>query len=67
VIVHEEPTPEYLRILKGLPGAAKLHASFQLYWSARKLKASFLRRKHPSWTDEEIEAEVKRIFQNATT
>jgi len=65
--VHEELTPEYLRILKGLSGAAKLRSSFQLYWSARKLKVSFLRRRHSSWTDEEIDAEVKRIFLNATT
>ena len=62
-----ELTPEYLRTLKGLSGAVKLRSSFQLYWSARKLKAFFLRRRHPSWTNDEIEAEVKRIFLNATT
>jgi len=64
--VNAELTPEYLETLKGLSGETKLRSSFQLYWSARKLKASFLRRKHPAWTDEKIESEVKRIFTNAS-
>ncbi len=62
-----ELTPEYLETLRGLSGEAKLRSSFQLYWSARKLKTSFLRRRHPSWAEEEIQAEVKRIFSDATT
>ena len=63
----EALTPEYLRILRTLSGEDKLRSAFQLYWSARKLKASFLRSEHPDWTEEVIQAEVKRIFSHATT
>lgn len=57
---------EYLQTLKNLSGEEKLRSAFQLYWSSRKLKASFLRRKHPEWTEEMVQDEVKRIFANAT-
>ncbi len=62
-----ELTPEYLRTLRSLSGEDKLRSAFRLYWSARKLKASFLRSEHPDWEEDAVQAEVKRIFSNATT
>ncbi|MFK7909709.1 MAG: hypothetical protein AB8F34_03820 [Akkermansiaceae bacterium] len=62
-----ELTPEYLHTLRSLSGEDKLRSAFKLYWSARKLKASFLRGEHPDWKEDTVQAEVKRIFSRATT
>jgi hypothetical protein len=39
-------------------------AAMRLYWSMRKLKAAHIRAQHPEWSDDEIDAEVKRAFSN---
>jgi hypothetical protein len=38
--------------------------AMRLYWSMRKLKAAHIRTQHPEWSDDEIDAEVKRAFMN---
>ena len=43
----------------------KLEASFNLYWTARELKAAGLRMLHPDWTEEQVQEEVRRIFFHA--
>ncbi len=60
-------TPEYIAALRRMTGAQKVKAAFQLYWSARKIKAARLRQVHPDWTEEEIRKEVTRIFLHART
>jgi len=45
----------------------KLDQSLAMYWMARKLKADYLRRQHPDWTTEAVEARVREIFLLATT
>lgn len=42
----------------------KLIAMTRLYWSARRLKAAFLRQQHPDWSEEQVQLEVKRQFQH---
>lgn len=39
-------------------------AAMRLYWSMRKLKASYVRAQHPEWSDEEVDLAVKRAFTN---
>ena len=46
---------------------ARLLLAERLYWSARALKASWLRSIHPNWTEEQVIAEVTRIFTHART
>jgi hypothetical protein len=58
-------SPEYLANLRRMTGQQKLRTAFSLYWSARKLKASALRRQHPEWTSARIEEKVKEIFLHA--
>ena len=58
---------EQLKALKAMTPARKLEAAMQLYWSARRLKASWLRQIHTDWTEEEVQDEVRRIFRNAGT
>jgi len=42
----------------------KLSAMTALYWSARRLKAAFIRQQHPEWSEEQVQHEVKRQFQH---
>jgi hypothetical protein len=45
----------------------KLRAAFDLYWTARKVKAARLRQLHPGWTEEEVQERVREIFLHAVT
>jgi hypothetical protein len=45
-----------------MTGEPRLRLAEQLYWSARKLKPAGLRPQHPDWTEEQFNAEVRRIF-----
>jgi len=56
---------EQNKILKRMSPQQKLEASMNLYYSARKLKAAWLRQTHPDWSEEEIAQAVKEIFANA--
>jgi len=62
-----ELTPEYLAQLRSMTGEQKIKTAFRMYWSARKLKAAFLRQQHPGWTEEEVQKKVKEIFMYAVT
>jgi hypothetical protein len=42
-----------------------LEVAEQLYWSARRMKAAWLKSLHADWSDERVEAEVTRNFSNA--
>jgi hypothetical protein len=48
--------------LRKMTPTQKWMASMSIYWSARSLKAAFLRREHPAWTEEMISTEVTRLF-----
>jgi len=62
-----ELSPEYLAALRRMSGAEKLRAAFDLYTTARKVKAARLRQLHPDWTEEEVQRRVKEIFLHAVT
>jgi hypothetical protein len=50
-----------------MTGERRLQLAEQLYWSARKLKLAGLRAQHPDWPEEQLNAEVRRIFLDART
>jgi len=56
-----------IEIFKKMSPAEKLKLSMRLYWSARRLKASWLREQHPDWTEEQVQNKVTEIFRNART
>lgn len=58
-------TPEYVEILRRMTGEQKVEAAFALWHAARRLKAAALRERHPGWTEERIEQEVREIFLRA--
>jgi hypothetical protein len=50
----EQATPEQLALFRRMTPGRRLSLAEQLYWSARELKAAWLRSQHPDWTEEEI-------------
>jgi hypothetical protein len=61
----EDYSPEHIEILRRMTPEQKLEASFNIYWTARELKAAGLRMLHPDWTEEQVQEEVRRIFFHA--
>jgi len=61
----DAPSPEQIEIYRRMTPGRRLEVAEQLYWSARRMKAAWVRSLNPAWTDEQVEAEVKRIFTNA--
>lgn len=61
----DDPSPEQIAIYRRMPGARRLKLAEQMFWFARKVKSSGVRHQHPDWTDEQVRAEVNRIFLNA--
>lgn len=53
---------EQKRILQAMTPAQKLKAAEMLYFSARELKAAWLRSLHPQWTEAAIEQAVRDAF-----
>ena len=59
--------PEQKKILKSMTPEQKLAASLDLYYSAKKIKESWLQKTHPDWSEEKITREVKEAFLYART
>lgn len=55
------------KIVRKMTPSQKLRASAMLYHSARRLKAAWLRKLHPDWPEQQIEAAVRKAFTNART
>ena len=63
----EQASPEQIAALRAISGEDRLRLAQQLYWSARKMKTVGVRAQHPDWSDQQIAAEVRRIFTHART
>src|SRR6266404_2140930 len=61
----EQPSPEQMTVLRAMSGERRLQLAEELYWSARKMKAAGVRYQHPDWAEEQVNAEVRRIFLHA--
>ena len=59
--------PVQREIYRKMSPARKLEVAQQLYWSARNMKAAYLRSQHPDWDEEQIQRKVKEIFMYAVT
>jgi hypothetical protein len=65
MLADEQLSPEHVKILRAMPGERRLEVAEQLYWMARELKKAGVQSHHPEWTEEQVLAEVNRIFLNA--
>jgi hypothetical protein len=61
----EQPGAEQLAVLRRMTPEQRWYAAHRLYWTLRRHKAVFLRDRHPEWSDEQVEAETRRIFLHA--
>lgn len=64
---HDAPSPDQLEAIRCLAPEERYRASRKLYWTLRRHKAAFLHSLHTDWSEEEVEAEVRRIFRDART
>ncbi len=67
MIGEELLTPEQVAIYRKMPGEKRLQLAEKLYWSAREMTAAGVRSRHPDWSQDQVTAEVRRIFLNART
>lgn len=51
-----------IEIYRKMTPGQKWQVSRDLYWSARRLKAAWLRQIHPNWTEEQVQNEVRELF-----
>ena len=63
----EQVSPEQIEAFRRMPPERRLALAERLYWSARELKAAWLRARHTDWSEEQVQREVTRIFRNART
>jgi hypothetical protein len=63
----EQPSPEQIAALRAMSGEQRLRVAESLFQSARKIKIAGVRFQHPDWSDEQVHAEVRRIFIHAST
>jgi hypothetical protein len=63
----EQASPEQIAALRAMSCQRRLRLAEQLYWTARKMKAAWLHSQHPDWTEEQVNAELSRIFRHART
>jgi hypothetical protein len=54
-------------IFRKMSPARKVELAFELYDTAKKLKAVGLRAQHPDWSEEQIADKVREIFLYART
>ena len=65
MLPHEQPSPKQIAVFRAMSGERRLQLAEELYWSARKMKAAGVRYQHPDWAEEQVNAEVRRIFLHA--
>jgi hypothetical protein len=65
VLPDEQTTPEQFEAFRRMSPGRRLALAEKLYWSARELKAAWLRTQHPDWSEEQVAREVTRIFLRA--
>jgi hypothetical protein len=63
----EQTSPEQFEALRRMTPQQRLEIAEQFYWSARELKAAWLRVRHTDWSEEQVSREVTRIFLQAST
>ena len=67
MLADEQASPEQLAIFRQMTPERRLSLAEQLYWSARELKAAWLRTQHADWSEEQVAREVTRLFTHART
>ena len=67
MLADEQASPEQIAILRRMTPERRLALAEGLYWTAREMKAAWLRSLHADWSEDQVSREVARIFSNART
>ena len=67
MLADEQTSPEQFAIYRRMTPEQRWRAASRLYWTCRRHKVAFLRSQHSDWTEEQLLAEVRRIFVHART
>jgi len=67
VLSDDFATTEQVEVFRRMTPEQRWKAARRLYWTVRRHKAAFLRSQHSDWTEQQVEAEVRRIFSHART
>ena len=67
MLADEQPSLEQLAIYRRMTPERRLALAEGLCWTARRMKAAWLRTQHADWTDAQVMKEVARIFSHART
>ena len=60
----DDPSPEQMELYRRMPGTGRLKLAEQMFWTARRLKTAGVRHQHPDWSEDQVIAEVNRIFRH---
>ena len=63
----DAPSPDQIAIYRAMTPAERWRQAQALYWTARRLRAAHERALHPDWTEEQVEAHVRKVFLRAAT
>jgi len=53
------------KIIQKMTPTQKIEASMMLYHSAKRCKAAWLRKLHPTWSEDQVNMAVREAFINA--
>ena len=59
------PHPEQIKAFRRMSAEQKFDVAASLYWTAREMKAAHLRDKHPEWSADRLEQEVRLCVNHA--
>jgi hypothetical protein len=60
--IEPDYTPDYVAGLRRMTGIEKLAAAEMLYRTALSVKMAGLRRRHPEWSEAELQREASRMI-----
>lgn len=60
-----QPHPEQIKAFKRMSAEQKFDVAAGLFWATREIKAAQLRSKHPEWSADQIEQEVRLRVNHA--
>lgn len=63
----EQPSPEQIAVLRGMTPDQRWKATHRLYWTMRRHKTAFLGSRHPEWSEQQLNKEIRDIFLRART
>jgi len=63
----KEGMQKQIEVYSSLSGAQRLQIGFELYDSAVAICRAGIKRRHPDWSEEEINAELGSLFRDAAT